>query len=89
MLTTLIFGTIQLVMFAILAAGITWWLACKLIGKPVSFTPQSLWEDHQQMIDQDPEIRLTRENKALLENLKSLNYDKYRRENFADRLYGF
>ena len=51
MLTTLIFGSIQLVMFAILAAGITWWAICKCIGKPVSFTPQSLWEDHQQMID--------------------------------------
>jgi len=41
------------------------------------------------MIDQDPDVATNKRNLAILKNLQSLNYESYRRENYADRLYGF
>ena len=89
MLATLVFGYLQLIMFAILFFGVIWWAVCKIMGWPVSFTPASLWEDQQQLIDQDPDVETNKRNLAILQNLQSLNYENYRRENYADRLYGF
>jgi hypothetical protein len=56
-------------MFSILFFGIIWWGICKVMNWPVSFTPSSLWEDQQQLIDQDPEIITNKKNLAILKNL--------------------
>ena len=66
MLTTLLLGSIQLILFFGLVVGLIMWLLSKMFGFQVNFTPESLWRDQQQFIDQDPVYAINEENKKIL-----------------------
>jgi hypothetical protein len=46
MLATLLLGCVQLLLFSVMLLGIVWWfLATKVLGLELSYTPASLWHD--------------------------------------------
>ena len=89
MFTTLLLGSIQLILFFGLVVGLIMWLLSKMFGFQVNFTPESLWRDQQQFIDQDPVYAINEENKKILSELEEREFESYRIEVRADILYGF
>jgi hypothetical protein len=89
MLVTLILGCVQLVLFFGLFFALCIWAASKIFRFHVSFTPETLWRDQQQIIDRDPQYIVIEENKKILANLEERVFEAYRIEVRADIFNGF